>query len=114
MGRRVLGIHPLHFIEARWIAWIVFPLHVVGHISLMVSSERRMRPIRSHFRLQVVLTTTSPLEVRLVMHRLTRPLHIPQMLRRVRGSLGTFFYIAEVVGDLCRLFDLSERTEAVG
>jgi len=42
------------------------------------------------------------------------PLHIPQMLRRVRGSLGTCFYIVKVVGDIRRLFDLSERTEAVG
>ena len=42
------------------------------------------------------------------------PLHIPQMLRRVRGLFGTFFYIAEVVGDLCCFFDLSERAEAIG
>ena len=43
-----------------------------------------------------------------------RPLHLPQMFRRVRGLFGTFFYIAEVVGDLCCLFDLSERAEAIG
>ena len=42
------------------------------------------------------------------------PLHIPQMLRRVRGLFGTFFYIAEVVGDFCRLFDLSQATKAIG
>ena len=42
------------------------------------------------------------------------PLHIPQMLRRMRGLFGTLFQIAEVGGDFCCFFDLSERAEAIG
>ena len=42
------------------------------------------------------------------------PLHLPQMLRRMCGLFGPLFQIAEVVGDLCCLFDLSERAEAIG